>query len=102
VVHGVSNFRLAGASALRGGESGTLVSQPGFIVVVNIPLSWLFQPGFPTLLTGWARGYVDSGYEISGVVDILSNEKTVYKWGEQARSYIPRSVHHLLIYKRRT
>ncbi|MCH8313272.1 MAG: glycosyltransferase family 39 protein [Nitrospinae bacterium] len=77
-------------------------SRPGFIVVVNIALSWLFQPGFPTLLTGWARGYVDSGYEISGVVDILSNEKTVYKWGEQARSYIPRSTHHLLIYKRRT
>ena len=76
-------------------------ARPKFIVVVNIPLSWLFQPDSPSLLTSWAQGYVDSGYEISGVVDILSHEKTLYKWDEQARGYIPRSNHHLLIYKRR-
>jgi len=77
-------------------------AQPEFLVAVNVSMSWLFQPDSSTLLTTWAQGYADSGYEISGVVDIISNEMTVYKWGEQARGYFPRSRHHLLIYKKRT
>ncbi len=78
------------------------VSRPEFIVLANIHTSWLFDSNSQTLLIDWAQGFVARGYEISGVVDILSREETLYKWGEQARGYLPRSNHYLLIYKKRS
>ncbi|KMP10606.1 hypothetical protein UR09_05720 [Candidatus Nitromaritima sp. SCGC AAA799-A02] len=77
-------------------------AQPEFVVVVKLAGSWVSsRPDSPPMLEDWARGYLNSEYEISGVVDILSHEETVYKWGEQARGYHPRSRYHLLIHKRR-
>ena len=78
------------------------VSRPEFIVMANIHTSWLFDSNSQTLLMDWALGYVNSGYEVAGVVDIFSDKETVYKWGEQAKGYFPRSNHYLLIYKKRS
>ena len=76
-------------------------AQPEFVVMVKLSGSWVSsRPDFSPLLKDWAQGYLNSEYEISGVVDILSHEETVYKWGE--RGYHPRSRYHLLIYKRKT
>ena len=78
-------------------------AQPEFVVVVKLSDSLVSSlPDFSPLLKYWAQGFLNSDYEISGVVDILSHEETVYKWGEQARGYQPRSRVHLLIHKRRT
>ena len=78
-------------------------AQPEFVVMVKLSGSWVSsQLDFSPLLKDWAQGYLNNEYEISGVVDILSNEETVYKWGEQARGYHPRSRYNLLIYKRQT
>ena len=78
-------------------------AQPEFVVMVKLSGSWVSSRlDFLPLLKDWAQGYLNNEYEISGVVDILSNEETVYKWGEQARGYHPRSSYNLLIYKRQT
>ena len=78
-------------------------AQPEFVVMVKLSGSWVSSRlDFSPLLKDWAQGYLNNEYEISGVVDILSNEETVYKWGEQARGYHPRSRYNLLIYKRQT
>ena len=74
-------------------------AQPTFVVVANLSGSWA-SPELSPMLQDWAQDYLNSEYEISGVVDILSHEGTVYKWGE--RGYHPRSRYHLLIYKRKT
>jgi hypothetical protein len=74
-------------------------AQPTFVVVANLSGSWA-SPELSPMLQDWAQDYLNSEYEISGVVDILSHEETVYKWGE--RGYHPRSRYHLLIYKRKT
>ncbi len=77
-------------------------ARPVFIVVVNAPLSWVpVRPDFPSLLKNWAKDYLSNKYEVSGVIDILSNTETVYNWGDQAKTYSPRSRYHLLVYKRR-
>jgi 4-amino-4-deoxy-L-arabinose transferase-like glycosyltransferase len=78
------------------------MSQPKFIVLTIIPSSWLSRPQSPTQLLTWAQDYLKQNYETSGVVDIISPKETVYKWGEQANEYNPRSSHYLLIKKRRT
>jgi len=77
-------------------------AQPKFVVEVKLVPPWVSsQPDFSPRLQYWAQGLLSSEYEISGVVDILSPEETVYKWDEQARGYHPRSWFHLLIHKRR-
>ncbi len=78
------------------------VSRPEFFVIANIYTSWLFDSNSQTLLMDWAQGYVNSRYEVAGMVDILSDKETLYKWGEQARDYLPQSDHFLLIYKKRS
>ena len=78
-------------------------AQPEFVVVVKLSGSWVSpRPDFSPLLKDWAQSYLSSEYEISGVVDILSHEETVYKWNKQASNYIPRSKYFLMIYKRQT
>ena len=69
---------------------------------MSVPTSWLFNSNSETLLLDWAQGYLNSEYEVTGVVDILSHEETVYKWDKQASNYIPRSKYFLMIYKRQT
>ena len=51
-------------------------ARPRFVVVEFIP---------PRLID-WARGYLNKEYEIVGRIDIVSDEKTEYYWGEKARA----------------
>lgn len=77
------------------------VSRPEFIVLVNIPTSWLFKKNSETLLLDWAKGYVPKWYDISGVVDIIPHKGTTYLWGEQLKEYSAQANRHLVIYKKR-
>ena len=57
-------------------------AQPEFVVVVKLSGSWVSpRPDFSPLLKDWSQGYLRREYELSGVVDILSHEEPVYKWG---------------------
>ena len=76
-------------------------TQPKFVVVVSLGGSWVSpRPDISPILEEWAHDYLNSEYEIQGVVDILTNEVTVYKWREEAKGYHPQSRFHLLIYKK--
>ena len=78
-------------------------AKPEFVVVVKLAGSWVSsRPDFSPMLKDWAEEYLIKEYEITGVVDILSHERTIFKWGDQAREYRPRSGYHLLVHKRRT
>jgi 4-amino-4-deoxy-L-arabinose transferase-like glycosyltransferase len=51
-------------------------AQPRYVIVEFIP---------PRLID-WARGYLNTNYSIVGRVDIVSDDRTDYHWGEKARS----------------
>ena len=77
-------------------------TQPEFVVVVNLGGSWVSpREDISPTLKDWAQDYLNGKYDIQGVVDILTNETTVYKWEEQAKGYHPQSRFHLLLYKKR-
>ena len=77
-------------------------TNPKFIVVANLGGSWVSpRSDISPMLKEWAQDYLNGEYEIKGVVDILSNEVTVYKWEQQAKGYHPQSRFHLVIYKKR-
>ncbi len=78
-------------------------AQPEFIVVTNLAGSWASRrPYISPTMEEWAQEYLNLEYEIKGVVDIFANEQTVYKWGDQAKGYHPKSRYHLLIHKKRS
>ena len=76
-------------------------AMPQYLVYVNVSYSWLKREKSNTLIFDWLKSYLIEYYERAGVVDIISNTKTHYVWGEKAKKYDPRSDNNLLIFKRR-
>lgn len=77
-------------------------NNPKYIVYCNVSTSWLAQPGAPQLIFQWANKYTQQGYELTGVADIIDFNQTVYKWGNDARTYQRKGSEYLLIFKRRS
>lgn len=74
-------------------------SQPTYIVIVNVPWSWLLRPDSSKLLLNWIPSYIKKSYVLSGVIDILSSDMTVFRWGNQAKAYTPISNFHLYVFR---
>jgi len=72
---------------------------PEFLVYVNVSLSWLRNARSQTQIFSWAKSYLDGHYERAGIVDIGPTSE--YLWGQQAKSYQPRSSDTVEIYKRK-
>ena len=75
-------------------------NKPKYIILVNIPTSWLMRPDSERLLIEWGEQYLHQNYTLAGVVDIISPEVTIYKWDKEAASYSPTSRLNLLIFER--
>jgi hypothetical protein len=76
-------------------------AQPEYLVFVNVPTSWLVRPDSERSIFNWFSGYSRNNFSLVGVVDILSNMQTVYRWGNEAVFYSPRSPYFLYVYKRK-
>jgi len=72
--------------------------RPEFMVLVNVPLSWLSQPGSSQLLFDWAQRYIPEHYQLEGRVDILENSQ--FHWGNDAVDSEPSSPYTVRIFKR--
>lgn len=80
------------------------LNKPKYIVVINASTSWLMKPDSEKFIIGWTRSYIEKNYELSGIVDVLSDEtdeSTVYKWGRTAWDYIPKSNCNIFVFKKR-
>jgi hypothetical protein len=76
-------------------------AQPGFIVYVDVPTSWLVRPGTKQeQFFTWAEQYVEKSYELIGTVDILGDH-TEYHWDEDAKTYVPRSDLRVQVFRRK-
>jgi hypothetical protein len=75
-------------------------ARPRFVVVVWVASSWmkLPEPGSP--LFGWMQSFVAEHYRTVGVVDLISFDRTVYKWLEDAGRYEVQSDHYFTIFER--
>ena len=74
--------------------------KPEYLIYVNIPRSWLVQKGAPRDLLNWYNIYRREYYQITGVVDILRVDKTVYVWGKDAQYYQAVSPYWIAVFKR--
>jgi hypothetical protein len=74
-------------------------AEPRYLIFVNISTSWLAHIGSEKYILEWLREYLKKKFSLVGVVDILSSEKTEYRWDSEAANYAPRSPCFLCVYK---
>ena len=72
---------------------------PRFLVFVSATRSWIARPDSDQTIFGWFEAY-QRGFTRVGVVDIPPQQETVYRWGDAAAGYAPRSDVWLMIFER--
>ena len=75
--------------------------RPKFLVFVNLPASWLPGVDSENLIFEWFNQYRDKYYRKVGIIDILSLEQTVYRWGWECENYTPRSSCWVCVFQRK-
>ena len=76
-------------------------TQPKYLVWVNVSTSWLVRPESETYIFKWFDEYSKKNLNLVGVIDILSDIQTGYRWDSEATNYSPRSPYFLYVYKRK-
>jgi hypothetical protein len=74
-------------------------SNPKYLIFVNIPTSWLANPRSEKYILEWLQEYLKNKFSLVGVVDILSSDRTEYRWDTEAINYAARSPYFLCVYK---
>ena len=78
-------------------------ARPEYVVFVRDPLSWLRSAGSKVKVLDWWSGgpnsYGAKNYDVVGVIDIVSPERTEYHW-DHLESYRPREGLQLIICRR--
>jgi hypothetical protein len=72
---------------------------PRFLVFVSATRSWIARPGSDRTIFSWFEAY-QRGFTCVGVADILPAQETVYRWGDAASAYAPRSDVWLMVFER--
>jgi len=77
---------------------------PEFVVFVQVPHSWLARPGSPQAAAffSWADSYLNTGYTLVGIADMLSPDHTEYRWGDEAKAYRPRSRMVIAVFEKKS
>jgi hypothetical protein len=72
-------------------------ANPKFLVLVHVYTSWLIAERSEKRVFYWFDKYASRSYQLIGVVDIISSEQTVYRWGPSASLYSPQSQNWLYV-----
>jgi hypothetical protein len=76
-------------------------ASPALLVFVNVTTSWLARPDSEKMIFEWTEEYTDKYYRKVGIIDIISRELTVYRWGRECEDYKPRSSHWVAVLQRK-
>jgi len=74
-------------------------ADPRYVVFVRAVGSWLVRENSDKTVFGWFEQYQRDLKRV-GVIDIPSQQETVYRWGDDAATYAPRSDVWLMIFER--
>ncbi len=75
-------------------------AKPKYIVYANVPTSWRFKAGSDRSILYWLAEYAAKHYKVTGLADIISNERTEYTWGELAAYLAPDAIPSLVVFER--
>jgi hypothetical protein len=76
-------------------------ARPEYAVFVHVDRSWLTDLDKPDAALNWWTGYRAANYELVGAVDIVSDDRTEYRWDDAATAYEFQSDDYLQVYRRK-
>lgn len=76
-------------------------AKPKFVVFFNHPFSLLVQPNTDNYIFEWANKYINEGYQLIGLVDMIDGQQSSYIWKEALNNYKPISKNLIYIYERK-
>jgi hypothetical protein len=74
---------------------------PQYIVQVSGNASWLQDAQSSTKIFDWWYAYGAKHYHLVGIADIISEQRTEYRWGAAVDAYQPQSSYFLGVYRRK-
>ncbi|TAL04597.1 MAG: phospholipid carrier-dependent glycosyltransferase, partial [Verrucomicrobia bacterium] len=77
-------------------------AQPRFVLLVNVPVSWLVRPGADRFLFDWWSSYSPNRYEVVAVCQGNFHSPSKWFWQEAARACPPSSMPSLVLYELKT
>lgn len=76
-------------------------ARPKYLIFVNIPSSWLAEPESVRDIFTWSQRYRDEFYETVAIIELVSMNRTLYRWNEEARGHTPKSEYWVAVFARR-
>jgi hypothetical protein len=75
--------------------------RPEYVVFAHVQGSWLADLDGPSPPLDWWTQYRDGNYDLVGIADIVSEERTEYRWDADAPGYRTQGDDYLQVYRRR-
>ncbi len=75
---------------------------PEYLIFVSSQTSWLPKKSSNTLIFEWFEQYKQRYYQPVGLVDVVSPEETIYRWGGDCAEYKCRSETWLGVFRRKS
>jgi len=76
-------------------------SKPEYFVFAQVRTSWLPQNDSDQTIFMWCHEYLQNQFELVGLADIYSAEKTEFRWDQELAGYVPKSQNLVLVYRRK-
>ncbi len=75
-------------------------AEPRFLIFVKISSSWVPQTGSPEEIFDWFDSYSHKYYELTGLIEIISMDETIYYWNKDVKNKVPESRFWIAVFKR--
>lgn len=76
-------------------------TRPRYMVLVDVPTSWGISEGSDPTFQEWLLAYRQQHYTCEGIIDLISENHVVIRWGDEALSYKPESLYTIMILARK-
>lgn len=76
-------------------------ARPKYLILIGVTKSWLRQPASEGLIFAWTNDYKGKFYDVVGLVNILSPNRTDYYF-DQLPTPMPQLANYIFIYRRKS
>lgn len=76
-------------------------AQPEYLIFCRVSMSWLVRPNTPDTIFKWYEKYSQQYYNLVGIVDIMNNGQSVYKFNQELQGYKPQAENSLFVFRRK-
>ena len=76
-------------------------ARPKYVIFIAVPTSWARRPESESLILTWADQYLKTYYDVVGLVNILSSDRTDYYF-DQLPEPMPPLVNYIFICRRKS